>query len=314
MKLHHNQKVFFEIVRAASQYLGIKNDFVEKDYWITLVLWRLSESSFATGTVFKGGTSLSKAYHLIDRFSEDVDISIMNTGGKSGNTIKSLIRTVEKEITQDLTEIQIEGVTSKGSMFRKSVWEFQGYERNNGNNRLMVEVNAFANPFPFENLPISSFLYDFLNQTGMNEYIGNNNLAPFTINVLRKEQTLLEKLVALLRLSFHENPIQSLSGKIRHFYDIYFLMTDYECLAFVNSSSFPTKFHDLLQHDKATFDEPLGWQSKTIYDSPLINDFESSWEKLKNKYKTELSAYSYRTIPDEASTAETFRNLTARLL
>jgi hypothetical protein len=68
-----------------------------------------------------------------------------------------------------------------------------------------------------------------------------------------------------------------------------------------------------LQHDKAIFDEPLGWQNKSINDSPLISDFDSIWERLKGKYQTELSAYSYRKIPKENSIAATFKDLTSRI-
>jgi len=72
---------------------------VEKDYWITLVLQRLSTSRFRDEAVFKGGTSLSKGYRLIDRFSEDVDLAIVNTTHKTGNEIKMIIRHLEKAIT-----------------------------------------------------------------------------------------------------------------------------------------------------------------------------------------------------------------------
>jgi predicted nucleotidyltransferase component of viral defense system len=231
-------KLFSDTLRAASQHLDIKPEFVEKDYWITLVLWRFTGSKYVFESVFKGGTSLSKGYNLIDRFSEDVDIAIIDANNRSGNTIKTIIRTIEKEITRDLSEIQMEGVTSKGSRFRKSVWEYTSIDKSNVNNKLMVEVNSFANPIPFQRLPIGSLVFDFLIQTGKPDYIDQFNLQPFEINVLSKEQTLLEKLVSLVRFSFDENPVESLSGKIRHFYDLHFLMIDRECAAFVLSESF----------------------------------------------------------------------------
>ena len=57
--------------------------------------------------------------------------------------------TIEKEITSDLNELQIDGVTSKGSRFRKSVFEYVTTEKGNASNKLIVEINSFANPFPF---------------------------------------------------------------------------------------------------------------------------------------------------------------------
>lgn len=313
MKLHHDIKLFSDTLRATSQYLDIKLEFIEKDYWITLVLSRLAKSRHVENSVFKGGTSLSKGYNMIERFSEDVDIAIINDKSKTGNEIKTIIRTIEKEITTDLTELQMDGVTSKGSRFRKSVFEYVTTEKNNTNNKLIVEINSFANPFPFQKLIIQSMVFDFLIKTGNEKYIEQYNLQSFEINVLSKEQTLLEKMVSLIRFSFHENMIESVSGKIRHFYDLYFLSKDLECSDFIKSDSFKIKFDEILNHDKKIFDEPSGWQNKSISESPLITDFKTIWTHLKEKYQTELSAFAYRPIPSEDSIANCFSELIKRI-
>jgi predicted nucleotidyltransferase component of viral defense system len=176
MKLHQDTKLFSDSLRAASQYLDIKLEFVEKDYWITLVLSRLAGSKYVDASVFKGGTSLSKGYNLIDRFSEDVDIAIINNKEKSGNEIKNIIRTIEKEITADLTEVLKDGVTSKGSRFRKSVFEYRASEKANANNKLIIEINSFANPFPYQRMTIKSMIFDFLTQTKNEIYIEQYDL------------------------------------------------------------------------------------------------------------------------------------------
>lgn len=313
MKLHQDIKLFSDTLRAASQHLDIKLEFVEKDYWITLVLSRLAKSKYVDESVFKGGTSLSKGYNLIERFSEDVDIAIINDKGKTGNEIKNIIRTIEKEITPDLTELQMDGVTSKGSRFRKSVFEYVSTDKSNQNNKLIVEVNSFANPFPFQRLTIQSFVFDFLMQTGNEKYVEQYNLQSFEVNVLNKEQTLLEKMVSLIRFSFEENTVESISKKIRHFYDLYFLMKNPECAEFVASDSFKKQFDTILQHDREMFEEPKGWQNKLIAESPLVNDFSTIWNQLKVKYQTELSALAYRTIPDEESVAKSFEELIKRI-
>jgi predicted nucleotidyltransferase component of viral defense system len=300
-------------LRAASQHLDIKLEFVEKDYWITLVLCRLAKSKYIDESVFKGGTSLSKGYNLIERFSEDVDIAIINDKGKTGNKIKTIIRTIEKEITPDLTELQMDGVTSKGSRFRKSVFEYVSTDKSNKNNKLIVEINSFANPFPYQRLTIKSFVFDFLMQTGNEKYIKKYDLQSFEVNVLSKEQTLLEKTVSLIRFSFEENAVESISKKIRHFYDLYFLMNNPECAGFLASDSFKKQFDAILQHDKEMFEEPTDWQTKSITESPLLNNFSTIWEQIKAKYQTELSALAYRAIPNEESVVKRFIELTNRI-
>jgi predicted nucleotidyltransferase component of viral defense system len=309
MNLHLDNILFADIINAASIELKISQEFVEKDYWITLVLSRLAKSKYVDEAVFKGGTSLSKGYNLIDRFSEDVDIAIINDKGKTGNEIKTIIRTLEKEITPDLTELKMEGVTSKGSRFRKSVFEYVTTEKGNLNNKLIVEVNSFANPFPYQRFVIQSMVYDFLSQKNNEEYIEQYGLQPFEVNVLSKEQTLLEKMVSLIRVSFNQNVIESISGKIRHFYDLYFLMQDADCADFVSSNAFKEQFDFILQHDREMFDEPEGWQTKLLSESALINDFENIWNQLKEKYKTELSALAYRQIPKESDVAKCFKKI-----
>jgi len=288
-------------------------EFVEKDYWLTLVLSHLAKSKYVDESVFKGGTSLSKGYNLIERFSEDVDIAIINDKGKTGNEIKTIIRTIEKEITPDLKELQMDGVTSKGSRFRKSAFEYVTTEKGNVNNKLIVEINSFDNPFPYQRLTIQSIVFDFLMQTKNEKYIEQYNLQSFEVNVLGKEQTLLEKLVSLIRFSFKENTVESISEKIRHFYDLHFLMKDSKCIEFVNSDSFKKQFDIILQHDRAMFEEPIGWRSKSISESPLTIDFLTIWKQIKEKYKTELSALAYRPIPDENDISKCFEDLIKRI-
>jgi predicted nucleotidyltransferase component of viral defense system len=277
------------------------------------VLSRLAKSKYVDESVFKGGTSLSKGYNLIERFSEDVDIAIINDKGKTGNEIKTIIRTIEKEITPDLKELQMDGVTSKGSRFRKSVFEYMSTDKSNQNNKLIVEINSFVNPFPYQRLTIKSMVSDFLIQTGNEKYIEQYNLQSFEVNVLSKEQTLLEKMVSLIRFSFKENAVESISEKIRHFYDLYYLMKNPACIEFVASDSFKKQFNAILQHDRSMFEEPQGWQTKSISESPLMTDFSSIWEQVKVKYQTEISALAYRPIPDEKDVAKCFEELIKRI-
>ncbi|HUC81917.1 MAG TPA: nucleotidyl transferase AbiEii/AbiGii toxin family protein [Flavisolibacter sp.] len=61
--------------QAASQS-GIQAKAIEKDWWVTLTLKALFTSAYASHMVFKGGTSLSKCWQLINRFSEDIDIAL----------------------------------------------------------------------------------------------------------------------------------------------------------------------------------------------------------------------------------------------
>jgi hypothetical protein len=64
-----------EALEVGSQHLGRPTDLLEKDVYVTWALAALERAPFGRHVVFKGGTSLSKAHRVIDRFSEDVDLT-----------------------------------------------------------------------------------------------------------------------------------------------------------------------------------------------------------------------------------------------
>jgi hypothetical protein len=70
----HEDKDFAALLRIVAKERGVSEALVEKDYWVTHTLWALAESKLDVW--FKGGTSLSKGFGLINRFSEDLDLKI----------------------------------------------------------------------------------------------------------------------------------------------------------------------------------------------------------------------------------------------
>ena len=82
MYLHkENRALFRDAILLTSQRLEVSEDIVEKDYYVTLILKKLSLIEYPV--VFKGGTSLSKAFQVIDRFSEDIDITFTEHLGEA---------------------------------------------------------------------------------------------------------------------------------------------------------------------------------------------------------------------------------------
>ncbi|MFA5848517.1 MAG: nucleotidyl transferase AbiEii/AbiGii toxin family protein [Bacteroidales bacterium] len=309
--LHNNPKLFTDTVLATAEYFSISPAYIEKDYWITNTLRRLSLNSNAEKVVFKGGTSLSKAYNMVDRFSEDIDIAVIDAKLFNGNQLKTLIKKVAKDMTTDLKEIQVDGITSKGSRFYKAVYIYPSILKQKtktaiSSGNLLVEVNSFTNPYPYESKKITSFIELFLNKTGNDDLITEYNLLPFEVNVLDKRRTMIEKLVALIRFSFSENPVVVIASKIRHFYDLYFLANDTECAEYLSSPDLKKDFDELYAHDQEMFAEPANWVGKTIEQTPLITDFPALWAKLKDTYNTELSQLAFSQIPEEKLVSDKF--------
>ena len=95
--LHNNNELFKQIILRTSEDTGIKAAIIEKDYYVTLFLKSIVKE--LPDIIFKGGTSLSKCYKLIDRFSEDIDLNIDTesnpTEGQRRNLKRSIVSVID---------------------------------------------------------------------------------------------------------------------------------------------------------------------------------------------------------------------------
>ena len=108
MKLHTNPVLLKELAEAIETAKGIPEAFVEKDYWLTTVLLELSLSPYRDLVVFKGGTSLSKAYGIIQRFSEDADLALI-VQDLTGNQVKSRMDSCSSAIKKGRQMLYLHG-------------------------------------------------------------------------------------------------------------------------------------------------------------------------------------------------------------
>ena len=313
MRLHEDRELFSDALQAASQPvedggLGIKSIFIEKDYWICRSLSLMAANDKDNRAIFKGGTSLTKAYGIGSRFSWTL----------SGNQLKMLIKRTAKNMTEGLQEMDLPGFTSKGSHYHKAYYSYpraidtlQVGAIKAG--QLLVEINSFANPYPFQKCKLESFLTEFLQKTGNENLIKDFDMQPFDVNVLDRRRTLTEKLVSLLRCSLADNYMPELTAKIRHFYDLHFLLNDIETQDYLKSDAFKSDFSNLFAQDQQRFDKPEGWQNKSIMDSPIINDLHNVWAALSNVYAKELPDLAYKEIPTIESVENSMEQLVSYL-
>jgi len=98
MILHKDDVNFRESIVRTSVYFKIVPDIIVKDYFVTLFLRTLKTN--LPNFIFKGGTSLSKCYKAINRFSEDIDLSYypINNGKVTQSTIKETNRKIRQTI------------------------------------------------------------------------------------------------------------------------------------------------------------------------------------------------------------------------
>lgn len=322
MNLHENKDAFAAAIQLASASkeeggLGIKQIYLEKDYWICRSLKQLSECKESEVAVFKGGTSLSKAYQLGGRFSEDIDIAITSDSQRTENQTKNIISRISKAMSAGLEEVP-NPATRKYSKYRKAFYRYPVTIENGivgaiNPGQILLEIVSFANPYPYQKVFIMSFLTEYLEKAGRNDIIETFGMQGFEIQVLAKSRTATEKLVSLIRHSLAADYISELKAKIRHFYDLHFLWNDPESKAYLQSDEFKKDFHALLSSDQARFKEPESWCDKSVSDSPLISSFDTLWSELQETYTKELPELAYQFIPSAEIVAESFKELSALL-
>ena len=102
--LHEHEDFKYFIIEAAKQ-VNLSEFIVEKDYLVTYLLKNLVKSEFSNEFVFKGGTCLSKAYNLIERFSEDIDLLILETDKTQSKTQKEKRLVALREYIDSLNDL-----------------------------------------------------------------------------------------------------------------------------------------------------------------------------------------------------------------
>lgn len=317
MNLHKSTNDFKELIRLTSQYLNINQAFIEKDYWVMYVLKKLYQSSNKENFIFKGGTSLSKAHKIIERFSEDVDLAVIVNESLSSNQLKKLIDTTSKELTNDLEEVYLNGFTSKHSRFRKTAHKYPIITESTlyGEilTNLILEINSFAQPHPNKLMEIESYITTFLKSVGQNDFIKKYELEPFEIRVLGLERTLGEKILALIRASHSEKPLEQLQNKIRHIYDIYMILQSQEMKTFLESEDFFTLL-TAVQADDAKNSEFQGdWSKEKLSDSLIFGKIDTTWEQLSPTYQNNFPSLVYGKVPDQEKIKSILKTISIQL-
>ncbi|MGQ0680405.1 MAG: nucleotidyl transferase AbiEii/AbiGii toxin family protein [Actinomycetota bacterium] len=225
MPLFRDGPEFAATIEAAAGRLNISATAVEKDYWVSQVLRALAWR-FHNDFVFKGGTSLSKAYRIIQRFSEDVDLLVL-PGGRGRNATDTLMKQMGSFAAEQLGGPLNSGPAERGIHRSYRI----GYPpihpaTNLFETSVLLEMGVRGGIHPCDQRMISSLLGDELTGAGV-DLMGYSDLAPFSVLVLHPGRTLIEKLVLVnaeaerLAADDRAAPGRNIG---RHFYDIHELL------------------------------------------------------------------------------------------
>lgn len=316
MNLHDNKELLQDAILATAEYLDMRDIYVEKDYWVTVVLYEIFHSDISSQTVFKGGTALSKCYKLIERFSEDIDMVVLRNEGENDSQLKKKIRTISKVVENAIPEIEVEGLTNKMGNIRKTVHQYSKlFDGGFGQVRehVVLEATWLGNFEPYSEMQISSYIYEMMIAKGQVEIIEQYNMAPFSIQVLSKLRTFCEKIMSLVRFSRTEDPITDLRNKIRHIYDIHQMLNNDEIRQFFNSGDFDKMLLRVGNDDMIGYKNNNDWipehpSTALIFDKP-----QETWKQLSTKYNGDFKNLVTGDFPAEGALIETLLKVGTKL-
>jgi len=316
MTLHKNKKLFTEAVRFTAQQKGILDIYIEKDYWITYALHLIFKHEIGKETVFKGGTSLNKCFNVIERFSEDIDLVILQKSDETGNQLKSKLKKIGKVVESELPEIKVDNLTHKTGMNRKTVHVFPKiFEGNYGQIRkeLVIEATWFGNFEPYKKTNLSSFIYEMMLTNKQLDIAKKYDLLPFEINVLEVTRTFCEKIMSLIRFSYSKNPITNLKLKIRHAYDLHLLLKLGKVNLFFNSNEFDKMLIKVANEDMLSFKNNNDWLNFHPKEALIFRELESVWSQLIPSYKNNFSNLVYGVLPNEKDIFKSLNRIKSRI-
>jgi len=317
MILHENQKIFIEKCKDTAEHLKTEPFYIEKDYWVTYMLKKIATSEHKDNISFKGGTSLSKAYNMIFRFSEDVDLRIYDSdkvfgGGVAKRIYKSIESVIGDEKLRNLKHI------NRGDALREQRFEFKNIFTNPSQEILpyvKLEQNYQSSYLPMEQKEICSYVGKHLQETNKTLYI-DAKLEPFTIATLSPKVTFTEKIGALQDYYYKglkENDFSKLISSVRHFYDLHMMLNNSYFKGYLESSEFIENLLKKRENDIAKFlpqERRAEKISETHYGYLLNTDFSQCplffqldkqnkglYNQLKNMYENSFANITFGELP-----------------
>lgn len=302
-----------ELFKATAMKIGIRPEAVEKDFWVCYMIDHLfHDCEYKDAFVFKGGTSLSKAYHLINRFSEDIDLILdwrKITRGQSDpwdERSKSkqdkynkqinaeaatfyaaeLVPVLNEEMSKKLGKKDLISVDSQDDMVVNFSYP-RLYKDDYLRPVVRLEIGPLAEWAPSHKVRISPFTSEIYPQLFEN--------ADTEVLTVDAERTFWEKITILHKIAnFPEGKTLPLRYA-RHLYDVY-------CMGHseIKESAFERKGlleKDIMFKQKFYYSKGAHYETATLADvmlipgKKIINDLRSDYRSMENMIYGEVPTF-----------------------
>lgn len=235
---------FAAFLTAAAADSGLPETFVEKDYWITAIL-RTIATTLGERAIFKGGTSLSKGWNLLDRFSEDIDLFVDPAAEPPLGSTRAINRTMKK-LNGDVSAIAgLEFVRAEsqtiGGRGRIDTFRYDSHfpPLEGFPTTVRLEPGIQSGKQPTARVEISSIVGELLIAREAADELDVEGIEPFEMDLLHFRRTFVEKLFAIHgKVERLEKEGVSLGRDVRHYADLYVLAGRPEVIEMLESDEY----------------------------------------------------------------------------
>ncbi len=315
MKLHENKELYRQAIRYTAQEMKIKEIYVEKDYWVCFVLNLIYKLDFRNEILFKGGTSLSKCYGLLQRFSEDIDLVVLKRQGETESELIHKRDSISLLINEHLPEVHVEGFTKIVGSNRRSAHSYnKEFKGSFGQVKDLIYIDAshMETYEPFRAGSIRPYVAEMMEKS-QTHMIERYELFPVELSVLDPSRTICDKIMNFVRMSYTADPIANYKSRIRHAYDLHLLLLQEDYSEFFESSGFDRMMKEVIHHDRVSYENVNGYLDKHPMNAAIFRDVDTVWKNLSSTYTSEFGDLVYGKLPPEEEIVNTFRRIFRRL-
>lgn len=245
MKLHLNQDAFRVLIEQVSERTGYRQDVIEKDYYVSMLLRELAQFQRDDGlpAYFKGGAALYKALHSVRRFSEDVDLSVdvQNCSRTQGD--KRLERATKKYTCMERNHD--EGRTNRSEVVTYyhylPVVTYDSHDVLQRFGKVKVEATSFTISEPYEPVVIAPLIYEQAEPDQQLILLQQFDVSPFEILTMTIERIFIDKLFAAEAYTRSAAQEHHAFEASKHIYDLAVISHEPRIVSFLQNKEQLTK-------------------------------------------------------------------------
>ena len=308
-----NKEILEELILNINNRTGIRNDILEKDYYVCLVLKDLAFKQKELQAYFKGGTAVYKILNHMNRFSEDIDLTVKVIESESNNSNRTRLK--KSAIGYDISDLELmseETIDKKGSI--TSFYRYNSLFSLNElfkSERIQIEATSFTVSEPVSTYTIEPLIYKYATDKEKTILKEKYKISEFEIEIIKLERIFIDKIFAA-EFYYERGMYEDVS---KHLYDISIMIKNDDIKRLLKDKS---ELNKLIGYKRKEEQSRLGGisESKEIKNFDYMklnftNDLINAFNKMQRIYV--LDDESMITIDDVKDTIkillEVFSNL-----